>query len=54
VEEVIVKGRGDNQTKVVQVISDDETVEFGFLLSRKEKKWVCDCILAVIKAAARE
>ena len=51
IEEVTVrKQRSQNSPTIVRVVTDAATIDFGLLLGDEEKRWVRDCVVAVISA----
>jgi hypothetical protein len=49
IEEVIIaEPLGGKGTKTVQAVSEADTVHFGRALNAAERRWVRDCIIAVI------
>lgn len=47
VEEVVIR-RGERGLPTVEVLSDRGTVSFGIKLSSAQRRWVRDCVIAVI------
>lgn len=51
IEEVVVgKPMSGQGSPVVRIVTDDQTIELGAGLKVEEKKWIRDCIIAVISA----